>query len=302
MRLRSIVLALACATILAAPADARSVRRLQPAGKWVVEYANDTCRLGREFGEGNQSVIVFFEQFVPGEIFYLMFVGRSIVPSRLDPIKSGIRFGPNEAFDEDNFGTRATVGSLPALMLGDWRRLAPLTEPEKLARKEAEKRDYPYQPSPIGPARERAATWLELGKALSFDLVLETGPMDKPLEALRQCTWDLVKSWGLSIEEQKGLTRKAYPIIPSGKWFSSDDYPIEMLSQGYEGNVNIRVIVDAAGTPVSCHVQSSTRPQGFDDIVCRQVMKKGRFHPALDASGKPIKSYWRQSVSFRIGW
>lgn len=297
MRLKLVIPAAALCAVVT-PAEARSVRQLQPTSKWVVEYAADTCRLAREFGEGNKRVTLFFEQFVPGDVFNLTFVGRSFGSAA--PVKAAIRFGPNEKVDPDNPVSLATVGSVPAILLGGFQRLAPTTEAENLAAKDAAKNDLPYEYARIGTARERAATWLELGKVLPFDLVLETGPMDQPLEALRQCSWDTVKSWGLSIDEQKTLTRHATPIVPARTWFKPSDYPAAMLNQGYEGNVNFRVIVDSNGMPVSCHVQSSTRPQAFDDIVCRQVMKYANFRPALDANGKPIKSYYRQSVRFRL--
>lgn len=297
MRFRSFLSALALWGLFVSPVQARGVRHLQPTGKWVVEYAADTCRLAREFGEGNQRVTVIFEQFVPGDIFNLTFVGRSIVTGAS---KAAIRFGPHEMIDTENPVTPATVGSTPAILLGGFQRLAPTTEAENQAAKAAARNDEPYDYPPIGTARERAATFLELSRILPFDLVFETGPMDQPLEALHQCSWDTVKSWGLSVDEQKGLTRHAKPAVPSSTWFKPDDYPAAMLRQGYEGNVNFRVIVNADGTPQSCKVQSSTRPQEFDDVVCRQVMKHVRFKPALDANGKPVKSYYRQTAQFRL--
>lgn len=300
MRFISVIPALALCALVTTPAEARGVRRLQPTGKWVVEYAAETCRLAREFGEGNQRVTLFFEQFVPGDIFHLMFVGRSFDSGGVGPAKAAIRFGPNEPVDPDNSVSVATVGSAPAILLGGFQRLAPTTQAEQEAAKEASENDRHYNFAPIGSAREQAATWLELGKVLPFDLVLETGPMDRPLEALRQCSWDTVKSWGLSIDEQKGRTRYATPTASPQTWLKTSDYPAAMLNQGYEGIVNFRLIVDANGMPVSYRVQSSTRPQEFDDIVCRQVMKYARFKPALDAQGKPIKSYFRQSVRFRL--
>ncbi|MEO7865366.1 MAG: TonB family protein [Sphingomicrobium sp.] len=293
--------ALTLASLSTTPAEARQVRRLPATGQWVVEYADDSCRLAREFGDKDKRVTVIFEQFVPGDIFKLLFVGKMIRPqSNQSPIEATVRFGPNEEAD-DNRGSLATVGSVAALLLDGEQRLAPWSRAEDLVRKDASERNLPFDPAPLGTAREQAVTLLELGKALPFDLVFETGPMDKPLDALRLCSWDTVKTWGLSIEEQKGLTREAFPIVPSRTWFSSDDYPGKMLRDGFEGNVNFRVIVNSSGAPISCHVQSSTRPQEFDDVVCRQVMKQAKFHPALDASGKPIKSYYRQSVQFRIG-
>ena len=298
MRLRSFALMLATCGLLHTALEARGVRRLQPSGKCVVDYAADTCRLAREFGEGEQRVTLLFEQFVPGDVFNLTFVGRSMASAISG--KATIRFGPNELADQDNTVTLITVGSQPGILLGVFQRLAPVSETERAEARKAAREDRPYENPPIGTVREKAATWLELKKVLPFDLVLETGPMDHPLEALRQCSWDTVKSWGLAIEEQKGLTRHARSVVDPRNWFNSNDYPTKMLNQGYEGNVNFRVIVDANGLPITCHVQSSTRPQEFDDIVCRQIMKKAKFKPALDANGKPIKSYYRQSVHFRL--
>lgn len=300
MRLVSVVPVLALCGLIATPAEARGVRRLQPTGQWVVEYAAETCRLAREFGEGKQRVTIFFEQFVPGDVFHLMFVGPSMDPTSVTLAKAAIRFGPNEPVDPNNPVSRATVGSTPALLLGGFQRLAPTTEAEQLAASEAAKADRHYDFATIGAAREQAATWLQLSKVLPFDILFETGPMNKPLEALRQCSWDTIKSWGLSIDEQKSLTRRARPLTPGHSWFNSSDYPPKMLNQGYEGNVNFRLIVDEQGMPVTCKIQSSTRPQEFDEVVCRQVMKKARFKPALDANGKAIKSYYRQSVFFRF--
>jgi TonB family protein len=301
MRLNHLLHALAVAALIASPAQARRLRTMQPTSQWVVNYDEDTCRLAREFGDGKQRLTVIFEQFVPGDIFQLMFLGRAFDPAAVSTgSKATIRFGPNELADEDNSVTLVTVGPQPGVLLGAFQRLAAPSAQEKLAGKQASDAKRPYEYPPIGSAREHAATWLQLSKVLPYDIELETGPMDRPLDALRQCSWDTVKSWGLSIEEQKGLTQKAYPSVPSSSWLNSSDYPPEMLKQGYEGIVNFRLIVDASGVPISCHVQSSTRPKAFDDVVCQQVLKHARFHPALDAQGRPVKSYYRQAVYFKL--
>jgi hypothetical protein len=73
-----------------------------------------------------------------------------------------------------------------------------------------------------------------------------------------------------------------------------------MRNGGYEAIVNVRVIVDGQGKPVSCHIQTSTRPKEFDDVVCRRIMGHARFIPALDATGHPVTSYWQQSVTFAL--
>lgn len=285
---------------LAASAQARDVRHLQPSSKWVVNYADDSCSLGRSFGEGNRKVNLILQQFVPGDSFNIMFVGYPVEPvNPVRPIKATLQFGPNEE-KSDETGLTATTTKIPAFILDGMQRLAAPTKAEKSAAESATRRNLPFDPPPIGPAREKAAIWLKLGKILRFDLVLETGPMDKPLEALRACAWDTVRSWGLDVEQQKHLTRKAWPAQSPYKWFSSDDYPRDMFIGEYEAIVHFRVLVDENGEPTSCHIQASTRPKEFDEVVCKQLMKRGKFGPALDAQGKPVRSYWRQTVQFRL--
>ena len=294
---RLIGLGLALAMISAASAKPREVRHLAPSSVWVVNYADDSCSLGRSFGEGDRKITLFFEQFEPGDSFTLMFVGKALGDLRDRPMIT-VRFGPNEE-QEEAAAISATNDGVPALILGSGNRIAPLTKAEKLARKKAGG-ELPFDPPPIGAAREKAVAWLQLGKALPFELALDTGPMDQALDALRQCSWDMVRTWGLDVEQQKHLLRKAYPLQPSASWFSADDYPAKMQQEGSEAIVNFRVLVSESGVPTLCHIQTSTRPKAFDDVVCALVMKRARFHPALDSQGKAVPSYWRQTVTFRL--
>ena len=124
--------------------------------------------------------------------------------------------------------------------------------------------------------------------------------MAKPLASLRECSWATVKLWGLDVDQQKRLTRRAEPKGHTTDWFNVDDYPPKMFKAGHQGIVNFRMIIDETGEPLSCHIQESTRPKDFDDAVCKAVMKRARFEPALDAQGKPVASYWRQTVRFLL--
>ncbi len=295
----SLVCALAVTLALpAAPAQSRDVLRLKPSSPWNLHYADDSCRLSRNFGEGTQQVTMILDQFEPGDQFRMMFAGTLMQPRRQSPpITGAIRFGPQEAESEITV-ERGNVGAQRALFVSETQRLAPMTDAEEAAHDQAERRGMPFEPAPIGAAREAAATWLELKKVLRNDLVLETGSMGKPLAGLRQCSWDTVRKWGLDVEQQKGLTRKPHAKVAPQKWFDSDDYPRKMLFAGHQGIVNLRIMVDASGNPASCHIQRSTRPKEFDDMSCKVAMKNARFEPALDAQGKPVPSYWLASVLF----
>ena len=296
---KSIGLILAATLVSSGNAKPREVRQLAPSSQWVVNWAEQSCSLARVFGDGDRKVTVFFDQFEPGDDFSLTMVGKSIGEVAGSPVGATLQFGPSEAQD-DVTAVGATTKDSPALILQGTQRLAPPTEAEKTARKKYRGDGRQYELAPVGPARERAVTWLRLNKVLRYDLQLETGPMDAPLAALRDCSWDMVKSWGLDVEQQKHLSRKAYPLQPSASWFSADDYPAKMQQEGSEAIVNFRVLVSESGVPTLCHIQTSTRPKAFDDVVCALVMKRARFHPALDSQGKAVPSYWRQTVTFRL--
>jgi TonB family protein len=299
-RILSILSGLAVASA-SSPLHARDVVRLKPSSPWNLDYAEDSCRLARRFGGAGQQITLVLDQFGPGEDFQ-MILGGNVLDTYLRvqrPVKLTVRFGPVEAAAETTADT-GKIGEERALLVHGAQRLAPISDAEKKALEESDEGGAPFTPEPIGQAREAAAAWLELGKGLRSDLVLETGPMDKPLAALRECSWDTVKSWGLDVQQQKTLSRHLQPKRDSRTWLSPADYPLAMVRGGQQGIVNYRLLVDAAGKPTACHIQTSTRPKDFDEAVCRAIMKRAKFEPALDAQGKPVPSFWRQTVRFRL--
>jgi TonB family protein len=293
----ALIAALAWPTV---PANARGVTRLQPATPWVVDYAENSCRLGRTFGEGKKSVTLVMNQFSPGDWFQVMLTGHPLRVNGYRVEKGKLRFGPNEAESKVLAKVGETNGGVPALVLEGSRTIAPRTDAEQEESKAEFASGRPVETKPIGPAREAAATWIELKAVASSDLILETGPMDRPLAALRECSWDMIRSWGLNVEQQKKLTRKPRAVGGIGNWFNVSDYPMSMLQDGYEGLVTVRLLIDAEGKLTSCKMQASTQPKEFNDVVCAVIQKRGTFEPALDEHGRPVPSYWTQTVNFRL--
>lgn len=295
------LLAIAAAAMLMIPAPGAAAAkplRLKPSTKWNVHYGDDSCRLARAFGEGDQQITLVADQFSPDEGFRLIFVGKRLDRRATDgPIAGAIRFGPAEQESEVT-AVMGDMQDLPALLVNEVVLLAPPTEAEKAAMKEEDRSGIPYVRPAIGAAREAAATWLHVRMAGVRDFVLETGPMDKALAALRACSWDTVSTWGLDVAQQKALSRKPRPL--NQPWLHSSDYPTGMISQGQQAMIYARLMVDETGRPTSCHIQASTRPAAFDKTVCDAFMKRARFEAALDAQGKPVRSYWQTVVHFRI--
>lgn len=275
---------------------------LNPSSNWNVNYADDSCRLARVFGTGDEKMFFSVDRYEPGDPFLLMIAGRPLRDRQ--PERTEVRFGPGDNGAIDGL----EGGSLSSYDPAFFRSSAKLVSDPP----EAPKRRYEWNAeeylaerlvkakNQIPPSVEASVTWVQASAKGKPPVRLNLGPMGKPMAALRACTDELMTHWGIDLEAHKNLVRPAVPTDSPGNWLTSNDYPTELLDKGYQGLVMVRLSVGPDGAPTECHIQQSTRPAGFDDAVCQALMRRARFQPALGADDKPIASYWRTSVNFQI--
>lgn len=272
--------------------------KLLPTSNWHLDYADERCRLAREFGDGTSKAMVFFDKYGPGESFRMVIAGEA-VKTDVTEADIAVRFGPVETTQPLFFLGGELAGS-GALVFGGEIRIAGPTASESAAIKAKRRGDPWIDLAPIAPDRYAAVRYVELGKPLRRPVQLETGSLKSGFAALDKCVDDLVASWGVDIEKHKTLSRKATPSDNPGKWVVSSDYPIKMLQAGQPAFVDFRLNVGADGKPSGCKIQATTRPKEFDDAVCQSLMRRASFLPALDSAGQPIVSWWRSRVRFQL--
>ncbi|WP_170066086.1 TonB family protein [Novosphingobium guangzhouense] len=130
---------------------------------------------------------------------------------------------------------------------------------------------------------------------------LATGSLGKPFAALRGCTDALLKAWDLDPAVQASLSRHAKPAHLKPMVRSIQDvYPTSMLAKGNQGRVNFRALVNAEGVVTRCDTLKSYNEPAFDALACK-VVQRTRFDPALDKAGKPVPSYYAQTVIYFTG-
>jgi hypothetical protein len=274
---------------------------LKPSSAWAMNYAEDSCHLARSFGEGKSKITVEFRQYGPSRTFALLVAGESLVHSGgRTPFTTS--FEPLGARQEH---PTALTGKLP-----DGRQLIQATaafDPDDYERYDAgDPKGSRWQPEaddfePIVPdrAREAKAERLRLTGPFRDVFVLEVGPMNAPMDAMRSCIDELLTHWGIDAEAHHSISRRAAPKGFPGSWLNPSDYPSSMIRQGRSAAVHFRLMVDENGAPTDCVVQTPTGTE-FDKHTCNLLKKRAKFTPALNREGQPIRSYFVSSVTWLL--
>lgn len=297
----------------AAAGKAKEPLRLAPSSKWMLEYAEDSCRIGRSFGEGDQKVTVLIDRYEPGDPFRLQFVGKPVRTSGPDG-EAEIRFGPVGPMQERAYYAGTSADKTPAIIVRGSIGIFPhpdILEDEEAVETAEEGDDAAMAAAAaaaaeaakalrITPEQEAAVTFVELGRPVRVPVILETGSLDKPFAAMRQCTDELLEHWGIDVARHATLSRPVIPIGNPGRWVRSEDYPRSMAWQGKRAIVMFRLNVDESGQVSACHIQNSIGDKPFDEAVCAALKRRARFEPALDGEGRPVASYWINTVNFHV--
>ena len=82
------------------------------------------------------------------------------------------------------------------------------------------------------------------------------------------------------------------------EWITTNDYPSRALREGLEGVTGISWDINEQGRVENCRVTSSSGHPELDEAACRALTRRGRYKPALDQNGNPI----RTSDSRRVRW
>ena len=218
MRIASIIACVAVAPLLIA---ASQPVRLQPAGKWVLNYADNSCRLSRPFGEGKNQTVLHFESTAPGELSMLA-IGRPLetslteVPARFLPVQG-------EPFE----GAPAIATNRQPGVLWSWVALLPDQFLERLKKRAEERRANPnMRPPPINlverdqerAARQAfaaAANAVEIQVRRNRPVVLETGSLGEPIRMFDKCSRDSLRDWGIDPDLEDKIVRPVWAPQPA---------------------------------------------------------------------------------------
>ena len=292
---------------------------LTPSSRWVADYGDNNCSLRRSFGVGDDAVRLELQEWQPGLQFSLVIAGQIFAKQKGNyPVQ--ISFGPtNVGTFERSATTALTTDGTTVLFVSQvtvepkWQPPTSLLvhSPGKVDRAVTEGNST-MAPTSIGmPAwtpptqtetdlGEKRATTLTIRQTGGASVVLETGPMAVPLKALRHCTDSLVKAWGIDPDGYKSAISPPVPTGATGNWITADDYPTSAIRAGKGAWLKFVLMVGPDGKVADCRIVSGPGDVVFRKITCDLLRRNGRFSPARNAHGDPVRGHWASSIKWDV--
>jgi hypothetical protein len=280
-------------------AKERELVVLEPSSPWALDYADDSCRLGRVFGEGSDAHAIFFEQFGPSSGFALTVAGqhmRNFRSERRTPLKFGDSLP--EQITEPQTGKLGSFG--PAVIYSEIGLLAAdpdedETKPQPLIAPTAELGTLPQ----LNLDQAKQVEFVELSQR-DRTVRLNTGDLAEPFKALNICAGHLLETWGLDLARQK--TR-----VKSPEWLNLEHVlrrivhalPDFAVARNKQANYKMRVLVDEEGKVSDCYLFGQTKAPSLTALGCKYI-KLAKFKPALDGDGNPMPSYYMSTLLYSL--
>lgn len=139
-------------------------------------------------------------------------------------------------------------------------------------------------------ARARSATSLTVHMATSSDMTFAISDMGEVLDSLQACTAKLQAFWNIVAGESGKVSR-----LPRGDLrsvFAKINYPPVAYRRWEQGKGDYLLLIDETGKVAGCDVLIPTGVPILDAAACATIQDKAKFTPALDKSGKPVRSFF----------
>jgi len=119
-------------------------------------------------------------------------------------------------------------------------------------------------------------------------------------KALRKCEDKTMREWGIDAVAWRALKSRPIPSASLSGSLTPNDYPLLPAQYQVQGDVIARLDVGSDGTVHECVGLNKKVNADFNFATCRALMRRARFHPALDAGGQPVAAPFVVIVRFRF--
>ena len=258
--------------VLVSASGATAGQPLQPVGSWVLDYRPTQCIASRKYENAAQPTILAIRQSPNGETYEIRVARNSQVSEPIKEEEGTVDFGRGP------IAAWVLFYQTPKRTLDVHQFRIPATD----------------------MAQARSANEVTLQIAGSSDFTFTLDSMPQLLDGLQTCTANLKRYWNMDGEKDGTFSRLSRGDLRS--IFNPGDYPIEAMKRGQEGKGQYLLLVDEKGKVAGCQVLLATGMPILDAEACAVIETRAKFTPALDKSGKPVRStvvtppiYWKFS-------
>jgi TonB family protein len=226
---------------------------LPPAGGWVVDFADNSCLVFRDY-RSDTGKVTFGLRLMPNAPFA---EATLVVPEDGSATAGTVTVGMN------------TMADVP------WPyKSGPASDGRRLIRFDI----TPYQAKAMSNAREISFT--RGGKRIA----IAAQAMAKAMSAASACQDDLLRSWGADPAQEAKISWRPAIVAPE-RDMSDSDYPTAALREGAEGDTLFRLNLDRTGRIADCRIVASAGNSDLDTRACTLMRERGSLPPARLADG-----------------
>lgn len=277
--------------LLAAPEARAGSVVLTATSPWSLSHDEEVCSLSRTFGVNEDKVVLDLQKNGPSINFRPSIYGKPVKPFVASAENLFAGFGPPDKLFAIPDAFMGSYG-------GDKQPLVIFGFSFSLLNR------YLNKGETVGDALGSLSEQLSAIRQFratkgDTELILQTGPIAKPMAAVDACASNLVKGWGLDPEEIAKSTVRPKPQNNPGEWLTAADFPKGADWKGKSANLRYRVMVNSAGAATTCKIQFATGSPNFNDLTCSLLVSRAKFFPGLNAQGNPMDSYYVGFVRWR---
>lgn len=267
----------ACAALSVATIPTPAVAQpLQPSTPWNVDYAENECRLVRDFGqEGNK----IWLSFSAGASFthYSMVIA-------------------SPSFSTTNRFTDIEIKATP---LGDTKTVNAMPYSIELDGKKNQVFRFGIERASFTNVSKDQVIKFKVKSGKAFEL--NASGLQNALEALNTCHDNLLTDrFKIDLTAFHALQSPPLPRDGVASWVTTDDLPPAAIRGKWEGQTQFVMTVGTDGKANDCRTITSSGHAILDQRACDLMIQRGRFTPAKGANGEPIAAPWISGVHWQI--
>ena len=242
----------------------------EPISDWTIERSDARCVAVRRFGTADKPTTLALKASPHGDVFQLAILRSGFR-------KTYLQSAATIRIDGESFSTTALSYPLG----GDVRRVAHLINLDE------------ETSVALRTAKNLHATIVE-GINDSFDM----GQTVSLWKDMGDCISRLRETWNIGEARAQRIAEPARGNLRP--LFSGDDYPIRAILADESGSTRIGLLIDEKGLVRDCTLIEASGIARLDSRSCAIISERAKFAPARDGAGKPVKSSWTQTITWRL--